>query len=436
MRGKKISIGLTAVLVIAALTLLVTGTRVSAQTETVLFSFNSTGGCAQSSLIFDASGNLYGTNECGGSSGYGTVFELVPASDGSWKEIVLHNFNNDGTDGIYPIGPLIFDAAGNLYGSTLATGDKSYCFTNITCGTVFKLMPKAGGGWTEKVLHNFNTEATGYHPLSPLIFDPAGNLYGTTDAGGVYVKGTVFELTPKAGGGWEHRVLHNFGHNAGDGAGPWGVVFDASGNLYGTTFAGGLYGSPYCGSNDGCGVVFELSPTAGGDWVEKILYKFGPPNSCANGCNPNGGLILSADGLSLYGTTQEGGALGLGTVFELTSAGNGRWKENVLHSFGSGTDGWEPNPGLIFDATGSLYGTTGLGGNGTNCDVDGCGTVFKLTPMAGDRWVETILHNFSNNGSDGYGPNGALVFGDTGSLYGTTREGGAYNSGTMFKITP
>jgi len=296
-------------------------------------------------------------------------------------------------------------------------------------------MPKAGGGWTEKVLHNFNTNANGYRPNSPLVFDPAGNLYGTTGGGGAYGSGTVFELTPKAGGGWEHRILHNFGHDAGDGSGPQSdLIFDAAGNLYGTTFLGGLYGTPYCGG--GCGVVFELSPTVSGGWAEKIIYKFGPANSCVDGCGPNPRLILDASGLGLYGTTQEGGALGLGALFELMPAGSGRWKERVVHSFGNSTDGWGPDPGLIFDAAGNLYGATNYGGNGTNCGVDSCGTVFKFTPIAGGGWAETILHSFSNNGVDGYDPSGALVFDDSGSLYGVTRGGGAYNSGTMFKITP
>src|ERR1039458_2304305 len=290
MQGKTLSIGLRAVLAIIAATLFVS-TWAAAQ-ETVLHSFHNNGtdgfGPYYAGLIFDAAGNLYGTTLYGGSYGGapgtgGTVFELTPAAGGGWTEKVLYSFGNVAdADGANPFAGLVFDAAGNLYGTTYAGGT----YRN---GTVFELTPAAGGGWTEKVLHNFNNNGTdGATPLAGLILDAVGNLYGTTQVGGTYNYGTVFELTPVAGGGWTEKVLHTF--NGTDGFEPSaGLIFDAAGNLYGTA-----------------GVVFELTPVAGGGWTEQVLN---------NGAGP-GGLIFDAAG-NLYGTTLEGGTYGLGTVFEL-----------------------------------------------------------------------------------------------------------------------
>src|ERR1019366_6634594 len=231
MQGKTLSIGLRAVLAIIAATLFVTSTWAAAQ-EQVLHSFgNGTdGNDPLGGLIFDASGNLYGTTLGGGTYGGGTVFELTPAGGGSWTETVLHNFDSNGTDGFTPYAGLIFDSAGNLYGTTRWGG-------TYGGGTVFELTTAAGGGWTEQVLHSFDHNYTdGYYPQAGLIFDAAGNLYGTTSQGGTYVYwGTVFELTPAAGGDWTETVLHNFNQNGTDGYYPEaGLIFDAAGNLYGT----------------------------------------------------------------------------------------------------------------------------------------------------------------------------------------------------------
>ena len=218
------------------------------------------------------------------------VFELTPAGGGTWTEKVLYNFG--GTDGAQPAAGLIFDAAGNLYGTTAfgGTSDK---------GTVFELTPAGGGTWTEKVLFNFNGTG-GANPQAGLIFDAAGNLYGTTFDGGAYNLGTLFELTPAGGGSWTEKVLHSFG-NGTDGSGPWaGLIFDAAGNLYGTTRYGGSYGG---------GTVFRFSAQS-----EALLYSF----SGADGKNPIAGLVLDAAG-NLYGTTELGGASNQGTVFEITN---------------------------------------------------------------------------------------------------------------------
>jgi uncharacterized repeat protein (TIGR03803 family) len=277
---------------------------------------------------------------------------------------VLHNFNFNGVDGVNPQAGLIFDGSGNLYGTTHGGGPENN-------GAVFELTPAAGGGWTEKVLHRFNNNNTGrdgFYPEARVIFDASGNLYGTTSGGGAHTWGTVFELTPTAGGRWTEKVLHSFPANANDGVRPQaGLVFDSYGNLYGTTFIGGAYGF---------GMVFELTPTVGGSWTEKVVYNF-------------------------------------------TSL----------------TDGTYPEAGLTFDASGNLYGTTSSGGTSSGCTF-GCGTVFELIPTVRGTWTKNVLHTFNNNGTDGYYPQAGLLFDAAGNLYGTTEDGGALGVGTVFEITP
>jgi uncharacterized repeat protein (TIGR03803 family) len=412
MRGKKLSIGLRAILAMFAVTLSATSTWAAIH-EKVLHNFNNNGKDGNSpfaGLIFDASGNLYGTTDTGG-IGYGTVFELTSTTGGRWTEKVLHSFNNDGVDGTYPyFGSLIFDGSGNLYGTTNAGGT-----TGV--GTVFELTPAGGGSWTETVLYDFgNTSTDGYQPLDDLIFDASGNLYGTTSGGGTYGYGTVFELTPTTSGTWSETVLHSFNHDGTDGYYPLaGLIFDTAGNLYGTT---------YYGSANSNGTVFELTPATGGGWTETVLHGF----AGTDGGSPEAGLIFDASG-NLYGTTRYGGAKGSGTVFELTRTA-GVWREKVVHNF-NGTDGNQPIASLIFDASGNLYGTASGGG------LYGYGTAFKLTPNTGGRWTEKALVNF--DGTDGLSPYTNLILDGSGDLYGTTGSGGAFGSygyGVVFEITP
>jgi uncharacterized repeat protein (TIGR03803 family) len=397
-------------------TLFVTSTWAAAQ-ERVLHNFaaNGTDGYyPEAGLIVDAAGNLYGTTVAGGAYNSGTVFELTPAAGGGWTEKVLYSFSGNGTDGRAPYAGLIFDAAGNLYGTTQYGG-------TYGLGTVFELTPAGGGSWTEKVLYSFSGNGTdGATPEAGLIFDAAGNLYGTTYQGGTYGYGTVFELTPAGGGGWTEQVLHSFNNNGADGSLPAaGLIFDAAGNLYGTTSYGGTYFY--------YGTVFELTPAAGGGWTEQVLHSFN--NNGTDGITPlSAGLIFDAAG-NLYGTTFAGGTYGYGTVFELTPAGGGSWTEKVLHNFGNGTDGAGPLAGLIFDAAGNLYGTTGGGSS------YGDGTVFELTPTAGGGWTEKVLHSFGN-GTDGIFPRADLIMDAAGNLYGTTYQGGTYGYGTVFEFTP
>jgi uncharacterized repeat protein (TIGR03803 family) len=337
-------------------------------TETVLHRFNGTDGdMPLASLIFDGSGNLYGTTFHGGTSvacggGCGTVFELSPKTGGGWTEKVLHNFNFNGKDGADSYASLIFDASGNLYGTTFYGGRSTAC--NGGCGTVFELSPKTGGGWTEKILHSFGgSSKDGHSPVASLIFDSFGNLYGTARDGGVSFQGTVFELTPKSGGGWTEKTLYNFKNNGRDGLDPGSsLLFDSSGNLYGTTFFGSRYGN---------GLAFELTPRSGGGWAEKHLHGFGANNTY--GVYPYG-LISDAAG-NLYGTTsQDNVGGGGGTVFELMPKAGGGWTQKVLYHFVDPATGYSPYCNLILDAAGNLYGTTQGGG------AFGAGTVFKITP--------------------------------------------------------
>ena len=256
------------------------------------------------SLIWDAAGNLYGTNVAGGAYDNGTVFELTPTAGGSWTVKTLHSFGHR-TDGAGPFASLIWDAAGNLYGTTVGGSSHRSCGWGDGCGTVFELSPNGDGTWTEAVLHNFGSGMDGQSPQASLIRDAAGNLYGTTSQGGVYGYGTVFEMMPNGNGRWTEKVLHNFGSGK-DGRSPTAsLIWDAAGNLYGTAYAGGVYG---------LGTVFEMMPREGGGWTEHTLHHFGLYST--DGQNPTANLVFDAAG-HLFGTTTAGGVYGFGTVFEV-----------------------------------------------------------------------------------------------------------------------
>ena len=364
------------------------------------------------SLIPDSAGNLYGTTEFGGAHACGAVYELSPTQGGGWTETVLHSFINDGVDGYNPVSGLIFDNAGNLFGTT--NYGPGY-------GTVFELSPAQGGGWTEKVIYVFTGPNDGRYPRG-LAFDSSGNLFGTTANGGIYCSlfqgcGTVFELSPTQDGGWTETVLHSFGDGM-DGVTPLAPpIIDSAGNLYGTTSAGGL--------GPGNGTVFELSPAEGGGWTFTTIYEFG---ALPDGQQPWTGPLVFDSARNLYGTTAAGGTNNNGTVYELSPGGGGSWTETVLHSFGSGVDGVEPLGGVIVDADGNLFGTTSQGG------VDGQGTAFELSPNGSGGWTEAVLHNFLGNSADGGFPFAGLTFGAAGNFYGTTALSGAFNRGTVFEL--
>jgi uncharacterized repeat protein (TIGR03803 family) len=435
-----------AVLVLAAALLIPSG-GARAANEAVLFSFAGPPfAYAQGPLLSDATGALYGTTAGGTADGCGflpgsSVFKLAPpaAPGGRWTKRILHG----DSEGFLPGAGLVSDPAGNLYG----TAEPGSC-VGEPGGTVFRLEKPAlpGGAWVLTVLHTFNTFSDGITPFG-LIRDAAGALYGTTTFGGsdrncgslVRGCGTVFKLTPpaNAGGSWTESVLHRFA-GGGDGAFPAvSLLAGASGKLYGTTFGDGSAKCP----QGGCGTVFELDPvpgSAGAAWTKTVLYRF---KGGADGSFPTGGLIAHA--ASLYGTTGSGGAAdcsgGCGTVFRLTPpATSGQpWTETVLYRFQGPNDGANPNP--LTYRNGVFYGTTSGGGASKHCS-GGCGSVFALTPpAAGAVWTEKVIYSFkgvTREGADGTGPNGALVAGKDGRLYGATSTGGADDDGTVFAIVP
>lgn len=313
------------------------------------------------SLIFDSSGNLYGTTSSGGANNFGAVFELS-RSGKVWDEKVLYSFGLPPDAGL-PTAALIFDAAGNLYG-TGAGG-------TANGGAVFTLQP-SGSGWNESVIYNFANDPTapgGSAPTGNLVFDTAGSLYGVTVQGGKNEVGIVYELTPSAGDSWTETVLHQFTNGA-DGAGPMaGVVFDSSGNLYGTTAAGGD-SSGFCQSpNHGCGTVFELK-LSNGNWTFSLLHAF-----TGFATTPFSGLVLDAAG-NLYGTTWSG-ASNKGVAFKMSHSSGG-WTYTLLHGFAP-QSGANPAGALIL-YQGILYGTTFYGGAAQSGGVGGYGVVFSLTP--------------------------------------------------------
>ncbi len=316
--------------------------------ESVIYSFaKGTGEYPNAALFADSAGALYGTTEKGGNGckgTCGTVYKVTP----SGQEKVIYAFKGrDAGDGAFPMGPLIGDSAGNLYGTTWRGGGGD---CQGGCGTVFRVAP----GGAEAVVYAFLGGSDGSYPLDGLLADSAGNFYGTTSAGGARQLGTVFKITP----GGSETVLYSFCTLAGctDGATPWaGLIADASGNLYGTTTAGG----------PGYGSVFKLAP----DGTETVLYNF---KGKGDGGFPAAGVVLDEKG-NLYETTSAGSTNG-GAVFKISSDG----KEETLHEFAGGTDGAGPYGTLIFDKKGNLYGTT-LNGGDPNCGSNtGCGTVFEI----------------------------------------------------------
>ena len=397
------------------ITLLLASTVVPAQTQAIKFKVihtfkGSDGAYPTGGLIRDSEGNFYGMTDEGGSSkgcphGCGTVFELAD----SGKETVLYSFTGKDGDGEYPaswVSP-VRDSAGNIYGTTFDGGDLTTC-DGVGCGIVFKLNKEG----KETILHTFGKGKDGGEPASGLIEDAHGNLYGTTQIGGTNNGGTLFRIT-KAGA---YSILHNFdfpGMGV-DGAEPIApMTQDLSGNLYGTTLAGG--------QND-CGTIFKLDTNK----KETVFFSF-PCGSGGDG--PYGQLLVDSAG-NVYGTTKVGGNSGCfdgggcGVVFKVDSSGT----ETVLYAFSGGSDGRYPFAGLVRDASGDLYGTTINGGDA------GLGVVFKLDASGN----ETVLHSFTGE-SDGSFPRD-LFMNSIGDLYGVAGGGGSLKCqegcGTLFRINP
>jgi hypothetical protein len=375
----------------------------------------------------------------------------VPAS-AEWNEQVLYSFQGGANDGSVPAGGVVFDSQGNLYGALQHYGPGSCAPMGNACGAVFQLSPPAqkGGSWTETLIYEFQGKGSndGELPNGGLIIDAAGNLYGVTAYGGtgdcilLGVKagcGTVYELSPpqQKDGAWTETILYSF-PTAKQGYLPNGdLVFDRAGNLYGATEFGGGKGTSCDPYYQYCGAVFELSPpkTKGGKWTEKVLHAFA---SGTDGANPNGGLVLDSKG-AVYGTTFGGGTEGgecgsggCGTAFELKppTKKGGTWTEKQLHVFSVVSDGANPDAGVVFGKDGNLFGTAYAGG------TNGDGAVFELVSPNGGRgaWRETVLYRFSD-GNDGENPTASLAIDTNGDLCGTTEYGNSF-SGTVFKLKP
>ncbi len=351
------------------------------------------------------------------------IFAAAPGSQAQTYN-VIHSFAGT-RDGLYPLAGVTLDRAGNVYGTTYIGGAGTLCYEN--CGAAYKVAHK-NSGWLTTPLYDFVGGNDGGNSEARLIIGPDGSLFGTTSQGGGIACnglgcGTVFNLRPPARasanvfGDWTETVLYRF-RGGSDAATPTAadLVFDADGNMYGTTLFGG--GSTNC--QDGCGAVYKLTPSGGG-WTESVIYSF---DQQAGGQQPWGGVIFDQDG-NLYGATVGGGAHRMGTVYRLTPSASG-WTERVLYSFQGPSDGSLPYSGLIFDRAGNLYGTTCCDGPG------GSGTVWELSP--GADWTFTLVYSFV--GLSGQGPEGGVTMDAAGNLYGTTNEGGLYDFGTVFKLTP
>lgn len=414
------------------------------------FSGASDGGAASGPLISDNAGNLYGVTYEGGTYELGgTVFELS-FSNGTWQKTVLYSFD-DGQ----PLGALVFDGAGNLYGVTAVSSN--LCNPNgcsgSSLGTVYELTP-TGSGWQRTVLHTFGGYPNdGEAPGAGLVMDKAGNLFGTTTEGGDYTIadcqnagcGTVFTLT-RSGNDWAYSMIHKFEFS--DGASPRSeLVVDSLGNLYGTASIGGDKNCPWVqrftiGVESGpeCGTVFEMT-LSGGVWQESTLYTF---HASYEGAGPQG-LVLDSAG-NLYGVTTFGGfdttlCAQCGNFFKLTPTGSG-WTLTQLYDFLGGDDGLQPFANLVRDQAGNIYGLTPNGGPPSCGDASngyyGCGTVVRLsqtggTGQTGQGWVGTAYYDFPG-GAAGWIPYSLTLSG--GHLYGTTQQGGSPGNGVIFEISP
>jgi uncharacterized repeat protein (TIGR03803 family) len=398
----------TAALAIAFMLIVVAAQPAQAQTYSVIHNFTGAmdGRYPYAGVTLDKAGNVYGTTY-GYPGSYGTVYELKHKGSG-WTVSPLYSFTG-GYDGAYPTARVIFGPNGTLYGTT-EQGGSGY-------GSVFNLRPSAAAcrtalcPWTETVLYAFADEGGAFYPLfGDLLFDQAGNIYGTTQSGGQFDAGTVYEMTG-SGSNWTESVLYSFAGT--DGNAPYaGVIFDSAGNLYGTTYYGGL---------DSYGTVFELTKSIG--WTESCINSF---RNGSDGSYPWAGLIFDQSDSKLYGATSDGGTGGGGTVFELTPGANCNWTLKTLYSF---TGGYQCGPrGTLFmdPSSSNLYGTT-------YCDGKyGFGNIWELIYP---NWTYKDLYDFTG-ANDGGNPISNVVFDANGNLYGTTYGGGSQGVGVVWEITP
>ncbi len=386
--------------------------------ENVILHFDQTHGAYPlGNLIADKSGNLYGTASGGGVisaclGGCGNVFELSPTQNGTWIEKVLYTFQGS-SDGGTPNGTLIVDKNNNLYGTFI--GDDG------SPPGIFELTRGSNGSWSKKNIYLFSQGFV--TPNGYLTIDAAGNIYGADQWGGSFGDGEVFELSPTVGGSWIETSIHSFSFSDGNGFDPFGgVIVDSKGNLYGTTLQGGA---------SRAGTVFELSPQTNGQWTESLLYSFTLED---DGGSPESPLTFDASG-NLYGTTYVGGIVtnAYGTVFKLTPNSNGSWSESLLYVFGGHPDGQNPTGPVVFDSHGNLYGAAFEGGG--SCNVPGCGIVFQLQPQAQGLWTETILYEFAS-ALQGSSPLAGVLLDEAHQRLFVTSEygGGRFGYGTVTEL--
>ena len=333
---------------------------------------------------------------------------LVAGAQAAVVDKILYNFSS--STGNFPVHGLAFDAAGNLYGTTPTGGTNN-------CGTVFQLVPDNTGHWTQNVLLNFTCDTDGGNPQGGVTIDAQGNLYGTTWLGGVKFHGSVFRLKPLGNGEWEHKILHSFTWGV-DGGQPAGsIILDANGAIYGACFSGGAFGY---------GSIYQMVADDQDNWTVNTLHSFNRDQK--DGYNPLSGPVFDAAG-NLYGATQQGGSKGFGIVYQLSKDAQGSWKEKLVHTFNpaNGLDGGYPVASLLIGADGALYGTTKSGGKSGFY-----GIAFKLELISG-RWKESILHSFTN-GADGGQPMAGLIADASGNLYGTAMSGGSA-AGIVYRLS-
>jgi uncharacterized repeat protein (TIGR03803 family) len=400
--------------VFASVAILASGAR--AGTPEVIYSLagDEDGEYTDTDLVIDSAGSLYGSSVLGGDFGGGTVFQLTPSGNG-WIHTVLYDFTG-GTDGGEPYKGVTLDPQGNIYG-TAVTGGTGACEGG--CGVAYKLT-NSGGTWMQQIIHFFSGGDDGSGPGAGLTIDPQGNLYGVAPTGGAYGLGVIYRLHPEAGGTWSFKVIHAFTGGADGATGSAGRLLLQAGQLYGVATAGGtngkgvafvlspltrsqttewnlkiiysfkgqpdagfpyggllrdaagnLYGTTYYDGRNNLGCVYQLSPTPDGKWKERVLYSFGGGE---DGQNSISNLVADSAG-NLYGTTSEGGAgCGCGTIFKLAPGSNGRWTESVVHRFEGPPDAAFPYNGMVGDSAGNFYGATVHGGS------DGEGAIYKFTP--------------------------------------------------------
>lgn len=427
----------------AIMLILATGSS-AASAEKLLYTFQGNGDGDQpiAGLTFDGAGNLYGGTPSGGLAGSctlggcGVLFKLTPTAQGQWQETVIYHFTGNvgdetGAGGLAPV----VDNAGNLY---LISEVGS-----ANCGSVVKFAPSRSGDYTKTRIYNFKGGTDGCVGGTSLTFPPsllmdqAGNLWGTTQLGGggetdnfscVNGCGTAFKLTPKPDGSWKETVVHRYPQRHGrDGVNPAIHQIDSKENLYGVTISGPC---------NGCaGLVFRLSPAKGGTFPETIIFQ----SHVSTNSMLMGGLLMDNSGnffLTTAGTKCQSCA---GGIVKLSLQSNGSYQATEIHVFNTAVnnDGILPNPSLAMDPAGNLYGTTEFGGGrGTEIcrnALNGCGTVYKLTPAAAGQWAEQILFRFDLGLDGGFPMDDVLRLDPHGNIYGTTFEGGIDNNNGVFQ---